>query len=173
DDHPLVDVDARSDEQRPALLEVQDRVRRRLAAPVGDERAGRACAELAEPRLEALEDVVQDPGPARLGEKLGPEADQPAGGDDDVHPDPAAPVVHKCLRTPLAQGEQLRQDAEVLLRSVDRETLDRLVQTTIDLARHDLWLAHRELESLTSHLFDENSELELASTPPPPRVGGG
>ena len=54
----------------------------RLAAAVGDERAGRPRPELAEPRLEALEDVVEDPGAARLGQELGAEADQAARGND-------------------------------------------------------------------------------------------
>jgi hypothetical protein len=57
-------------------------------------------------------------------------------------------VVDERLRTSLAEREELRQDAEVLLGRVDRDALDRLVHVAVDLARHDLWLADRELESL-------------------------
>src|SRR5438067_11167772 len=41
DDHALVDLDARPDEQLPALLEVQQRVLGGQAEPVGHERSGR------------------------------------------------------------------------------------------------------------------------------------
>ena len=45
DDHALVDLDARTDEHRAALLQVHQRVRGGHAAPVGDEAAGAdACA---------------------------------------------------------------------------------------------------------------------------------
>ena len=127
DDHALVDLLARADEQRAALLQVHQRELRGRAAAVGDERAGRARAQLARPRLPAVEDVVQEPGAARLGEELGAEADQPARGDEVVHPHPAGAVVDHLLHPALAQREQLRDDADVVLGHVDRQPLDRLV----------------------------------------------
>ena len=75
------------------------------AAPVGDERAGRARAQLADPRLLAVEDVVQEPGAARLGEELGAEADQAARGDEVLHAHPAGAVVDHLLHAALAQRE--------------------------------------------------------------------
>src|SRR5205085_10814967 len=82
DDHPFVELVARLDEQRAALLEVEDREAGRAAAAVRDERAGRARAELALPGLPALEHVVEDPRTARLGEELGAEADQAPRRDE-------------------------------------------------------------------------------------------
>ena len=73
------------------------------AAPVGDQRAGRPGADLAGPRLVALVDVVQQPGPAGLGEELGAEPDQPARRHDVLHPDPAGAVVDHLLEPALAQ----------------------------------------------------------------------
>src|SRR6266511_314797 len=93
DDHPLVHLGTRLDEQGAALLEVEHRVGGGGAGPVGDQRAGRAGAQVAEPRLVRLEDVVQDAGTAGLGEELGPEADQRPGRDQPLHPDPAGAVV--------------------------------------------------------------------------------
>ena len=90
------------------------------AGAVGDQRAGRAGAQLAEPRLVAVEDVVQDAGAAGLGEELGAEADQAAGGDEVVHPHPAGAVVDHLLHAALAQGQQLGDDADVVLGHVDR-----------------------------------------------------
>src|SRR6185503_9519690 len=97
DDHALVDLGARRDEELAALLEVQQGERRGGAAPVADERAGRPRAELAVPGLVAVEDVVEDPGAARLGEELRPEADEPAGRDEVLHPHPAGAVVDHLL----------------------------------------------------------------------------
>ena len=105
DDHPFVDVNSRTDEERPALLQVENGKGSGLAAAICDERARRSGAELANPRLEAVEDVVEDPGAARLREELGAEADQPARGDDDVHPHPARPVVDERFRWPLRSAK--------------------------------------------------------------------
>ena len=171
DDHPLVDVGARPDDERAAFLEVDEGEGGRLPRAVGDEAAGRSRPELAVPRLEPLEDVVEDAGPARLGEELGAEPDQAAGGDDDVHPHPARAVVDERLRPSLAKGEQLRDDAEVLLGHVDRDALHRLVHLAVDDAGHDLRLADRQLESLASHLLDQHRELQLAATLHLPHLG--
>src|SRR4029077_608312 len=77
-DHPLVELVARRDEERAALLQVLDCEAGCLPASVGDEAPGRPCAELAEPPPPALEDVVHDPRPTRLGQELRSEADQAA-----------------------------------------------------------------------------------------------
>ena len=69
DDHALVDLVAGLDEQDPALLEVVERERGDPAPPVGDQRPGRPGPQLAVPRLPAVEHVVHEPGPARLGQE--------------------------------------------------------------------------------------------------------
>ena len=143
----------------------------RLAAPVGDEAAGRPRAQLAVPRLPRLEDVVDDPGAARLGEELGAEADQPARGDEVLHARPAAAVVDHLLQAALAQREQLRDDADVLLGDVDRDALDRLVPLPVDLLGQHLRLADRQLEALAAHHLDEHRELQLAAALHLPGVG--
>src|SRR6188474_9901 len=78
DDHPLVDLLAGPDEKRAAILQAEQGVAGALAAPVGDDRAGWAQAQLARPALPALKDVVHDAGAPRLGEELGAQADQAA-----------------------------------------------------------------------------------------------
>ena len=170
-DHALVDLLAGADEHRPALLQVHQRELGGGAAAVGDERAGRAGAELADPRLPALEDVVDEAGAARLGEELGAEADQAAGGHEVVDPHPAGAVVDHVLHPALAEREQLRDDADVLLGHVDRHALDRLVDLAVDLAREHLRLADGELEALAAHHLDEDRELQLAAALDLPDVG--
>ena len=134
DDHPLVDLDARTDEHRSALLQVHRRVAGGHPAPVGDERPAAARAQLAEPRRVAVEHVVQDAGAARLGQELGAEPDQAAGRNAEFDAHPTGAVVDHLLHAALAQRQQLRHDAEVVLRDVDAEQLDRLVQLAVDLA---------------------------------------
>ncbi len=162
-DHALVDLFAGLDEHRPALLQVEQRERRRLAAAVGHEAARRAQAHVARPRLPLLEDVVQQAGAAGVGEELGAEADQAAGGDEVVHPDPARAVVDHLLHPALAEREHLRDHADVLLGHVDRHPLDRLVADAVDLADDDLRLADGQLEALAAHDLDEDRELQLAT----------
>ena len=89
---------------------------------------------LAVPRLVALVDVVQQAGAPGLGEELGAEADQAAGGHEVLHPDPAGAVVDHLLQPALAQRQQLDHDALVVRRGVDRQALHRLVQLAVDRA---------------------------------------
>ena len=73
------------------------------------------------------------------------------------------PWLTICWSAALAQREQLRDDADVLLGDVDRDALDRLVPLAVDLLRQHLRLADRELEALAAHQLDEHRELELAA----------
>ncbi len=81
------------------------------------------------------------------------------------------PWLTICCSRALAQREQLRDDADVLLGDVDGDALDRLVPLAVDLARQHLRLADRELEALAAHQLDEHRELQLAAALHLPRVG--
>src|SRR5699024_7962834 len=111
------------------------------AAAVGDERARDPGGDRAGPRLVALEDVVGDAGAAGLGEELRAEADQPARGHEELHPDPAAAVVGHLLHPALARGEELGDRTEILLGGVNGHALDGLVELAVDLPGDDLGLA--------------------------------
>src|SRR5450631_4912775 len=100
-------------------------MRRGLSPPVGDEAPGRAGAKLAQPRFVALKDVMQEAGSSRLGEELGPEADEGPGRDEILHSNPPGAVVDHLLQTALAAREELGHDTEVLFGNVDRDPLDR------------------------------------------------
>ena len=81
------------------------------------------------------------------------------------------PWLTICSSAALPQREQLRDDADVVLRNVDRQPLDRLVHLAVDLARDDLRLADGQLEALAAHHLDEHRELQLAAALHLPRVG--
>ena len=97
--------DAGLDEELAALLQRHQRVLRRDALAVGDQGAVLPRPDLAVPRLEALEHVVQLPRPARLREELGAEADQAARRHEVLEPHPAGAVVDHLLHPALAQGK--------------------------------------------------------------------
>src|SRR5260370_842056 len=128
DDHAFVDLDAGPREHLASLLEVHYGGRSGLAGPVGDETPGGAGWKLAEPRLVPLEDMVQQPGPSRLGEELGPEPEEGPRRDEILEADPPGAVVHHLLEPTLAGREQLRGDAQMLLGDVDRHALHRLLK---------------------------------------------
>ena len=81
------------------------------------------------------------------------------------------PWLTICCSAALAQREQLRDDADVVLWNVDRDALDRLVALSVDLLVSDLRLADRQLEAFASHQLDEDRELQLAAALNLPRVG--
>ena len=171
DDHALVDLLARPYEHRPALLERLEREPGRHPAAVGHERTGRPRSQIAVPRLVSLEHMVELTGSAGLGQELRPEPDKAARRDQVLHPDPPRAVVHHVLQPPLPEREQLRDDAQVLLGRVDRHPLDRLVERAVDGPRHDLGLAHGQLEPLAAHHLDQHRQLELTPTLNLPAIG--
>ena len=123
------------------------------------------------PGLPAVEDVVEHAGAAGLGHELGAEADQAAGRDPVVHPDPAGAVVDHLDQRALAQGHQLGHHAEVVVGDIDGHPLHRLVELAVDLPGDDLGLAHGELEAFAAHGLDQDGQLQLAAALDLPGVG--
>src|SRR6059058_486511 len=143
-----------------ALLNLQEREGGRRAASIGDEAPGRPAAKLPVPRRVAVEDVMEDARPPRLGQELRAEADQTPRRHAVVDPHPAGAVVDHLLQISLPQRQQLRDDADVLLGSVDRQPLDGLVHRAVDLARHDLRFADRQFETFAPHQLDQHRQLQ-------------
>ena len=79
-------------------------------------------------------------------------------------------MVDHVLETALAEREQLRDHAHVVLRRVDCEPFHRLVDFPVDVPGDDLRLAHGELEAFAAHQLDENRELQLATSLHLPRI---
>ena len=115
--------------------------------------------------------MVEQAGAPRLGDELGAEPDEPAGRDQVLHAHPAGAVVDDLLHAALAEREELRDDAEVVLGHVDGEAVDRLVDLAVDLLGEHLRLADGELEALPAHHLDEHRELQLAAALHLPGVG--
>src|SRR2546423_1683202 len=86
-------------------------------------------------------------------------SEPPARGDEVFHASPAGSVVDHLLHATLAQREQLRHDADVVLGDVDRDALDGLMTLAVDLAGQHLRLSDSELEAFATHQLDEDREL--------------
>ena len=163
DDHALVGVVTGGDEHRAALLQVEQGIGGDDPLTVGHHRAALTGAQLAHPGLVVLEDLVHDALTAGLGQKLGAAADETAGRDDELHAHPAGAVVDHVHHPALAQAHHLGDGAHELLGGVDGDALEGLVQLAVDGLGDDLGLADGELESLTTHLLDEDGQLQLAA----------
>ena len=119
--------------------------------------------DLAGPRPVALADLVEQRGPARVGQQLAAIADEAADREHELHPDAAVGVGRHLLEAALAAGERLLDLADVVGRDVDRDPLVRLLGLAAGLVEDDLGAADGELVALAAHLLDEDGQLELAA----------
>src|SRR5205085_8083396 len=100
---------------------------------------------------------------ARVGEELRLVADQAARRD--VETEPRAPGAGGPHLDQLAAAarQRLDDDAGMRIVHIDDDFLDRLERHAVLLARHDPWLADRELEALAPHRLDQDAELQFAA----------
>src|SRR5881628_3493348 len=113
------------------------------------------------PGLVAFEDMMQDSGAPRLRQELGVKADKRACGHKVFLAHPAGPVVDHMLEAALAQGDELSNDAKIVLRDIDRQPFHWLAEFPVDHLRDDLWLADGKLKTLAAHRLNEDRQLEL------------
>ena len=163
DDHPLVDLDARADEQLRPLFEVEEAVGVRRAGAVAHEHTVRPVGDLTGPRAVALADLVQEGGAAGLGQQLAAVADQAPDRQHELHAHAAVRVGRHLVQATLAAGHRALDLPDVLRRDVDGDPLVRLVDLTADLAQQHLRTRCGQLESLATHLLDQDGQLELAA----------
>src|ERR1019366_6503185 len=85
-DHPAVDLDSGRKEQRRALLEPLERMRRRFPRFLAHQRATPAARHVALERLVAVEDVVQNALTLRVRPELVAVTEKTAGRDMEIDP---------------------------------------------------------------------------------------
>src|SRR5262245_33119493 len=120
--------------------------------------------DVALPLRVAVEEMVEEPGAARVGQELGAIADEPARRDAVLEAHPAGAVVHHLDHLRLARPELLGDSTDELLGDVHHQMLHGLERLAAVLLGDDLWLAHLELEALAPHHLDQDRELELAAS---------
>src|SRR5919202_5072103 len=123
DDYAFVHRGYRPVEERAALLQIEERVRHRLAFAIGDDRAARALGDLPLPRLIPIELRGHDPFAARDGEELVAEADQAARRHAEGEPDPVRAELVHLDHAALAGTEPLGDHPDRALRDVAHHEL--------------------------------------------------
>src|SRR4051812_358847 len=111
-DHALVDRLAGAVEERSSLLDVEERVRDRLALAVGDDGAVAAFGDLSLPRLVAVELRRHDSFAAGDGEELVAETDQPPRGNAEAQPHAVAADLLHLHHAALARAHPLGDCAD-------------------------------------------------------------
>src|SRR5690606_15345655 len=116
DDHALVERLSVTNEQPAALLEVVQGIRQRLAGNHGYEHAVVALRDRSGNAFRVLlEDVIDETGARRSGEKFGAEADESPGWNAVVHANAALAIGHDVEQLSLAVGQSGHHRALVRL----------------------------------------------------------
>ncbi len=165
DDHALIDLHARLDEERAALLEIPERVGHRVARAVRDENAVAAAFDFAAIGLVGMEDAVHHAGAARVGQELAVIADQAARGavEDDARlaRTRRAHVDHLAL----AVRDLLDDDAGIFVVDVHRRFLDGFEAIAVlVLAVEHARPRDRQFEAFAAHVLDQHAELQFAAS---------
>ena len=165
DDHAAIDPDAGSDQHRPAILKIPNRIGHGRALAIGDQRAGAPAGDIALVGDIGVEQPVHHTGSSSVGQEVPVIADQAAGRD--VHDDAqlaAAGRTHVDQRT-LAFRQRLKDRAAVVFIDVDLDLLDGLdgpAGFRVYLHHHTR-PADRQFEALAAHGLDQDAELQFAA----------
>ena len=162
DDHPLIDLVARLDEHRSALLEIIEGEGDDLAAYQADHHAVGPAGDVALGGLIVVEVVVHDRLALRGAHQAVPQADQAAGGDQEFEVGVGSLHVHLGHLAAAGAGE-LDHGADMAVRNVDDQEFIGLADLAVDFAEDDLGLADGQLVSLAPHGFDQDGEVKQAA----------
>ena len=163
DDHALVDRNARPDEEAAAVLRVEQAVRRGFAGLMRDDGTGAALLDVALVRLVAFKHVVHDAVAVRIRQELRAVAHDAARRDLELEMRRAAVARAHVDELRLARAELLHNRADVAVRHLDHQKLDRLVFLAVDLLVDDVRAGNLEFVILAAHLLDEDREVQLAA----------
>ena len=151
---------------------MEQRVRRGRPLAVGDQGACRAVLDRSLPVGVAVEDRGDTARASRLGQKLRPEADQPARRHRERDPHAAGVGrLHVRQHAP-PRGQQLGQPAHVVFLHVDDDLLHRLLHPAVRLLHDHRRLGHLHLVAFAAHGFDQYRELQFPAAHHPKGVRG-
>ena len=169
DDHAVVHLHARLDEQLAAVLDVEQGVGGGHAVLPGHQRAGVAGGDVALDGLVVLEHGAHDALAAGVGEELAAIAEQAAGRHDELQPH-AALAIHGDERA-AATADLVDHRAGELGGHVAHQPLHGLALLAIDVLVQHHRLGHGELIALAAHGLDEDGQVQLAAPVHPEGVG--
>src|SRR5690606_6004003 len=164
DDHAFVQRIARADEHAAAILQVPQRVGHCVAVVLRDQHAVAAFGHRAGHRAVVVEDVAGETGAARHGEEFALEADQAAGRDAVLEAHAPLAVRLHVLQFATAATELFHDAALVIFLDVDGEHFVRLALHAVDFLVHHARAAHRQLETFTAHVLEQDRQVQFAAT---------
>ena len=162
DDHTLVHVDARADEQHAALLRVEEAIGDRGAGLGRDERAGIAAGKLALVGCVGIKHARHDALALGVGEELVAVTEQAARGDQEFELHAAADRRH-LGEVALAGAELFDDCADILLRHVAHKAFDGLALLAVDHLIQDARGRDLELIAFAAHGLDEDGQRHFAA----------
>src|SRR5262245_48400941 len=164
-DHAAIDLPARLDHHRAAILQIPECESDREAIVGRDQNTVAAALQVSLMGGIAVEYTVEHGGTAAVGEELALVADQPAGRRVEHKPNAAAAGWAHLDHLGLALRHLLHHHTRERLVDVDHDLLDRLAQIAgrrIPLEQH-LGPGDRELIALPPHGLDQDAELQFAA----------
>ncbi len=164
EDHAFIDLDGRADEELAALLNIPQRERGRNSGTVRDERASGAQGHFAGIIHPAIENGVNQRGPARIREQLAAQADQASRGNFEIEADAAGIVIAHFEHFAAAAADSFENDADEVFGDVDHQALDGLELAAVFAAHDDFGLANHQFKAFAAHGFDQDGELQFAAT---------
>ena len=161
DDHPLIDVVARLDEHRAALLEIIEGERDDLALDEADHHAVAPARDVALCGPVLVEVVVHDGFALGGAHQAVAQADQAPRRDQELEMGIGPLHVHLGHLAAPGSGE-LDHRADVAVRNVDHQEFVGLAHLAVDLAEDDLGLADGQLVSFAPHRLDQDGKVKQA-----------
>ena len=161
-DHALVHRHARPDEQRTALLGIEQTVAHALARLEGHEGAGVPAGQVALVGGVAVKHAGHDALAAGVGHELVAIAKQAAAGNEELDLHAAAHRSH-LQHIRLAAAQLLDDRAHALAGHVHHQTLDGLALLAVDGLIQHAGRRHLELVALPAHGLDQDGQAHLAA----------
>ena len=169
-DHAGVDLRARGDEHRAALLSVPDAVGDRLAGLERYERACAAAGDIALVRLVLLKHGRHDALALGVGQELVAIAEESARRDEVAELYAVADGGH-LDELALARAELLHNRAHIVRGNVDDDALDRLAGDAVYLLIQHARGGYLEFIALAAHGLNEDAQAHFAASCDVKRVG--
>src|SRR5690606_11261497 len=165
DDHAGINLFTRLDDHRTTVFQVEHRVGNGFTRLVGKQNAVAAAADFSLVRLIIMEQTVHDRSAAGIGQQFRLVADQTTGRSEEDQTDAAAAGRTKLGHFSLALGHLLHDHTGMLFVDVDHDFFERLHQSAVFVLVHDdARTRYGKLETFATHGFDQNGQLQFATT---------
>jgi hypothetical protein len=171
DHHAFVHALAGAHEHPPALLQLPQRIRDRIAVLGGNQHAVAPLGNVALHGRVAVEDVARESRPARQVHELALKSDQPASRNAVVEARASSAIGFHVQELAAACAERFHDRALVPVLQVDGELLEGLAALAVALLQHHARPGHCKFIAFAPHVLEQDGEMQLAATKDRKHVG--